>query len=563
MSTTAPAPAAAPTPRIGTGAAGRGADFWLPVAAGAAAAVALGPMLWEIGGRLIDTSYYSHAPFYLAALAALAWWRVRDLPAGGRGAGSVRVAAAAWTVALVLAAYSAWIWTPWGGLVAALLAVAAAAYAWGGGEFWGRVAPCWLAAWLIVPPPVGLDGTVVLWLQGVATRWASAGLDVFGFRHLVAGNVVEAPGGNYFVEEACSGVNGLSAVLAAVALYSVWNRRGLVRTLFTLATAAFWVLVANAVRVAGVVLLADRYDLPVLEGAGHEVIGAVTFAGALLLTASTDRLLLFLVPGRKPAAVEDMSELWTKEDAPGPDAPPARPRDLRPLWACVAAGFVAVAGLQIPRLTGAEAAAVAAAAPDRAAALEALKRVPGAALPESWGGWRKVGFDVVKRERSDLMGEYSHVWAYRKGPTTAMVSMDGPFPDGWHDLRICYRGTGWDCSEVADAERLADGRTTALALEKPAGRRGLVLFSAHTLAGDEPVEPGGPATVGGAFAGRLGLADLFADAAASPPAYQVQVLTEAHRPIGDRERAEVAALLDEMRDRLTAWTPPAGAPPAG
>ena len=541
---------------------------WLPLAAAAAAVVALGPLLGVIGARLWNTSYYSHAPFYLAALAGLAWWRATREGDGVREPGTTWAAAAAWTAVLLLAAASAWIWTPWGGLVAALLALAAGAYTWGGWGLLGRVGGCWAGAWLVVPPPMRLDEWTVLQLQGVATRWASAGLDLIGQRHLVAGNTVEMPGRSYFVEEACSGVNGLMAALAAVSLYMVWNRRGLLRSLVLLAVTAGWVLVCNAVRVTAVVVLEDRFGLPVASGVGHDVLGAITFASALALTASTDRLLLFFAPAHS-LSLARLTAIWRPaaegEDVYG-EAPAVRrgpPPARRSVWAFAAAGFVAVAGLEAVVLVGWEASV---AAPVKVGDLDALKRVPEAALPDEWDGWRKVNFGVVERDRSDLMGALSHVWEYRKGPTTAMISMDGPFPDGWHDLNVCYDVNGWNCGEATPAGGLADGATTAIALEKPAGRRGYVLFSAHALEDDETVSAAAPASLGGAVVGRMGLGEWLAefagDAGARPgsgePVYQVQVLTHAYRDIDDRERASVAALFEEMRGRLTAWRPPAG-----
>ena len=579
MSSAAPPAAAARTaPPIPTGnpspAAGPsvGRIAWLPVAAAAAAVVALAPLLWEIGVRLWDTSYYSHAPFYLAALGGLAWWRITREGDGARRPGSVWTASAMWTVVLIAAGLSAWVWTPWGGLVAALLALAAGAFTWGGWDLLGRVGGCWAAAWLVVPPPLRLDETAVLWLQGVATRWASAGLDLIGERHLVAGNTVEMPGRSYFVEEACSGVNGLMAALAAVALYMVWNRRGLLRSLVLLAVTAAWVVVCNAVRVTAVVVLEDRFGLPVATGLGHELLGALTFAAALGLTASTDRLLLFFAPAHS-LSLRRLGAIWRKptggEDEAYGEAPAARSAAVparRPVWAFAAAGFVAVAGLEAVVLLDR---AGASDGPSREVSLAALKRVPESVLPEEWEGWRQVGFEVVERERSDVMGELSHVWAYRKGETTAMISMDGPFPGGWHDLNMCYRGTGWNCGEATPAGGLGDDVTTAIALEKPAGQQGYVLFSAHAMADDRTLPAGMTGTLGATAVGRVGLQNWIsqfagdAEIGAGEPAYQVQALTQAYREIDEEERAAVAALFEEMRGRLTAWRPSAAGPSAG
>ena len=576
MSGTLPSPLpVAPATASGLESGSSGRRRLLPWVAAAAAAAALGPPLWTLGMRLWETTYYQHVPFYLAALAALAWWRCRGWRAARVRPGSGWVAAGLWAAALLLVIPSVALDTPLGAAVGGLLSIAAAAYTFGGPSLFGRIAPPWAAAWLALPLPLGVDQRFVVRLQALATDWASTALDMLGDRHLVAGTTVEMPGRSFFVEEACSGVNGLFASLAGVALYLVWNRRGLVRSLAVLAASVFWVLAANAVRVTTVVVLVDRYDLPVLTGWGHEALGVLTFAAAIGLTVSTDRFLLFVLPANQ-FSLAKLAALWRPADDAsaareayagddGDDGDGARRGSRsraplrRPLWAAAAAGFGLAAGTHA-LLPAAEPAAVV--DPD------ALKVVPRDALPEEWNGWRQVGFETVEREGDNLttMGARSRIWAYRKGRVTALISMDGPFAHGWHDLQVCYVGNGWTCSDIADFRPAGgDGGAvgdvvTRMDMAKPDGRRGYVTFASHAIDDDAPIGParGDRSALIGRFAPIAALFDesLVASGrqAEREPAYQVQVLVDSYLPLEENEVDAVDRLFAEMRDRLTAWS---------
>ena len=544
---------------------------WLPWVAAVAAVLALGPLLAVIARRLWDTTYYQHAPFVFAAAAFLAWRRTRGRPPAGRRP-SLVTSVSLWAFTLPVCAAGVLLDTPWGALVGALFGVLAAVHTIGGPSLTGRVLPCWALCWLVVPLPFGFDQRLVVGLQALATRSASAGLDLIGYRHLVAGTTVEMPGKSYFVEEACSGINSLYAAMACVAIYLVWNDRGLFRALAILAAAVVWVLAANVVRVAAVVVLVHRFDLPVAEGLGHDLLGALVFAAAILLSLSTDRMLLFVAPEHR-LSLANLVRLWRKPDsatavaydAYGRDADPSGSRSLPaarsarrgPLWIAVAAAFLLLAGVRFALPGSAPAVPVVADADLR------LKPMPADALPATWNGWQQVDFRTTERGRDDRDGQFSRTWFYRKGRLTAAVSMDGPFRDGWHDLQICYTATGWSCDEVTDSrdEARGDGGVhTALQMEKPGGRNGLVLFTSHALADDAPLGP--PETYRIAATRRFAaLRSLWERASEGvgrrvgpEPGYQIQTFVDSYLPLSTDEEEDVEAFFQEMRGRITAWS---------
>ena len=551
---------------------------WLPLGAAVAGGVALGPLWLDIVGRLWDSPRFGHAPLVWAAAAGVGWYRLREdreqrrleraatgaavEPPGPRPIPEVLL----WAPCLLASLGAAWLGTPWLALVAAFLSAPAAVYSLGGSAALRPVLGAWAAVWTTLPPPFRWDERLVLRLQRVAADLASAALDLLGRRHLPAGVTVELPGRSYFVEEACSGVNSLYALLAVTALGLAWAGRGWPRWLILLPAAVVWAVAANAVRVTAAVELSAGYGWPVAEGAGHDVLGVLTFALAAGLTLSADALLAVIVPPRagRPGRGEEVEE----ENGAGAVLP-ARPTLPRPaVWGAIAVLLLAAAGWR-------------SAAPARARPVVAVGEVPDAlkpasedSLPETWNGWRRVGFRNIVRERGHIDGTYSRVWSYRRGPLRAEISMDGPFTDGWHDLQLCYTNGGWTCTDAVDRVLTADGRAaddrgagpsgdvfTRLDLEQPLGRRGLVFFTSYATDDDENLGPD-PAARTKLTARFESFRDLLpADpggAYVREPGYQVQTYVSSYRPLTEGEADAVRALFHEMRDRLAALPRAAG-----
>ena len=136
---------------------------------------------------------------------------------------------------------------------------AALLYAVGGARLFRAALPAWLLLWLIIPPPFELDRQLILWLQSLTTRWASAVLDFLGQYHVLAGNVVEIGGRRLFVEEACSGVNSLFSAAACTLFFVFLVRRPPLHAALLLAASVGWVLAANVVRVAGIAYVLARW----------------------------------------------------------------------------------------------------------------------------------------------------------------------------------------------------------------------------------------------------------------------------------------------------------------
>ncbi len=231
----------------------------------------------------------------------------------------------------------------WLGGVATLGATAAVIYAVGGGALLRPLLPAWGLLLLAIPPPLELDQQVIGTLQTAVSRVSSSVLDLMGVFHLRQGNVIRLADRPLLIEEACSGIHSLFAVLAGMAFLAIWCQRSLARGLALLAAAVTWVILGNILRIVTVVLLAARWQIDVASGWSHEALGLAVFALALGLTVSTDNLISFFVDLRtlpqqgwqeglieEPGAAAAAAPLALPEPIPHhPTSAPTRLPDLR------------------------------------------------------------------------------------------------------------------------------------------------------------------------------------------------------------------------------------------
>ncbi len=151
----------------------------------------------------------------------------------------------------------------------------------------------WMLLWFMVPPPLGTDLTLISELQGLTSRLSSRMLDLLAVDHLMSGNVLHIAERTFLIDEACSGVHSLFALLAAAAVSLVVTSRGVRRGAVLMIMTIVWALLLNLVRVLSIALAYVWYDIDLSEGWVHEGLGLVMFAAAVLLVLSTDQLLHF------------------------------------------------------------------------------------------------------------------------------------------------------------------------------------------------------------------------------------------------------------------------------
>ncbi len=329
----------------------------------------------------------------------------------------------------LLLAFAALARSPYASILALMFNSAGVIFACGGPPLFRALLPAWLCMLLMLPPPLGSDEELLAHLQRVTVRGCERIYEWGGGLCLVSGATIRMPGAEPLgVDRPCSGVNSLFATLACAAIALAWQRRGPLHAALVLAGAVGWVLLANIPRVLAVMLW-NSPTLNLTKGFLHEALGFCTFAIALGLTLSFDRLLLFFNPRRIPDEEADFG------DRPGWSALRARAAVAVPVASVLlAAGIAAVAAFVFFTRNGLPPLDY------RFAANLDYKT----ALPAVIGSWRFDGYKLEKREGelAEGMASRSHLWRYRNGLWEATVALDYPYP-GYHDLQPCYQNLGW------------------------------------------------------------------------------------------------------------------------
>jgi exosortase len=163
-----------------------------------------------------------------------------------------------------------------------------------GGLVWALAGPALLRALtfpisylaLMIPLHTPIDDGITVPLQGIATRMAQAFFEALGWIVVREGNVLQLPRVKLLVEEGCSGIRSLYALIALAVAWVFFVERPTWLRITLVAAALPVAVVANAVRVAVTGVLAYKVDPKYAQGLSHETAGLVVFAiGVAMLLA--------------------------------------------------------------------------------------------------------------------------------------------------------------------------------------------------------------------------------------------------------------------------------------
>ncbi len=225
------------------------------------------PLLVLHGRTLWAREHYQFFPLLLPAALALAYRNLRG--SGPLTPGRPSTSFALFGLALLLLTLGILTVSPWLGAVAAQATLLAAAFSLGGRRLAGRLLPAWLLLWLAIPLPGRLDRQFIATLQQWTSIGASQVLEVAGCLHVRRGNVIDFGGRTILVEEACSGIHSLFAVLACTLFWSARMRRPFLHALLLLLAALPIVLAGNVARIVAVATLDGVGRINLSSGWGH------------------------------------------------------------------------------------------------------------------------------------------------------------------------------------------------------------------------------------------------------------------------------------------------------
>ncbi len=562
-------PVPVPRPLATGGPSVSGSSSWVRLAIFGAILLAHAPLLFVHFQQLWSRPHYQFFPMVLLAFLFLVWTQLSDhhgRPAGRRSLlwGRLLLCASCGLLALGVARISPNIAT-----ISFVLAVAGM-FLELGIPAWGP----WCLLWLLIRIPYGQDLALIQWMQQATTRLSSTALEALKIQHLLNGNVLEFPTQKLFVEEACSGVVSLMAVVACAAILAVWARRSLLHGLLLCLSGIFWAGAMNVVRVVAIAVALDQFQVNLLEGWRHDALGLVIFAVNLIALYSTDRLLLFLLSGIR---MNPMASYWPYvEDNPfvhawncvGDPPPPAgldgdddevlrgyapssaaAPQSQRPTPTLVpemglAVAFVALGAVQAV-------AGIGPFAPQPTISAAALS-LSAESVPQSLAGWELVDFETQERDSFSAFGEHSRIWTFQKRlderTVLTRLSLDFAFPE-WHGLTACYQGIGWtiDSSRRHESDEVGPPIVEA-ALSKPNREYALLLFDLFDAEG-RPYE----APTGILLHPKLRrLLDGDSTPWSLPTYYQAQALSaQLDTPVSEGIREEIRLLFVAFRRQMS------------
>lgn len=498
-------------------------------------ALAFLPAFWVHFGQLAGTEHLSHFPLTILLAAALFFFAAKAFPTPAFRWTTYGIVLAVVSGALLLAAFL--LRSGWVGTLSAIIAF------WAIVELFGRrtardaARAGFIMLFALLQPPFGMDISLVIALQKLASAVASSWLDWQGIANLVTGVVIRTPDSDYLVDEACSGVNSLFAAMTVALFWVLYSRYHWIRSLVFLTAVMFWVLLLNAFRVWAIVYGDQTSSLDLTTEPLHTILGLVTFVGVLLLSASTDWLFAFLLPPETPPEY--------------PEIPPSPVSVRSSTWASI--GGLAVVCFVVLSITFYRPASTAVATgtiPDASL----MPTMSAETLPEKIGTWELRQFDRVERDPSSAFGLISQGWQYHNGDFPIQVSIDGPYT-GWHDLGYCYGAVDWQLRDSHNVE-LATGpgmtpmTCVELNLYRGDGDRSLVMFTSLDSTGAVVRPPASHGTVLRNISNRLGItnAQVTVDGRpVVPPIFQIQMFAQTDAEMDAAQRSSIDLLYDTVR----------------
>lgn len=224
-----------------------------------------------------DMGHGMLVPVAAAYMVWLKWDELKRLPAEPSRLGLLLVLICSLQTLISVAAH--WVWLSRMGFVECVFACVLAIRGW---RTVVTLAYPLTTLLLMVPPPTFVFERITLPLQLLASAIGEWWLEILGFSVFREGNILELAGQKLAVEEACSGIRALLALIFFGVIYNfffvetAWQR-----VLLLLAVVPFAIL-GNAARIVATGL-AGSYRPEWTHGTPHEMAGYVSVSVAALL----------------------------------------------------------------------------------------------------------------------------------------------------------------------------------------------------------------------------------------------------------------------------------------
>jgi exosortase len=236
--------------------------------------LAFWPILLSMYGNWFDEhAYMEHGVLVIPAAIYMAWAKkdkLKTIPRQPSAWGLFLLLCGALQAVLGLAAQ--WVWVGRMAFLVSLVGCIVALFGWR--MVRELIYPlCTLV--LMVAPPTFLFSRLTLSLQLLASRLGETCLEALGYSVLREGNILELVGIKLSVEEACSGIRSLMAIIFMCVLYNYFFVRGWSMKALILIMAIPIAILGNAARIVATGV-ASQYNPALVQGAAHEAFGYVS-----------------------------------------------------------------------------------------------------------------------------------------------------------------------------------------------------------------------------------------------------------------------------------------------
>jgi exosortase len=154
---------------------------------------------------------------------------------------------------------------------------------------------------LMVPLPQSLVNVVAFPLQLLAATAAAEALHGLRIPALIEGNIIHLAHARLFVEEACSGLRSLMALLTLGVVFAYFFRKSNVERAILIASTIPIAILVNAFRVALTGILTHHYGEDAARGVIHDFQGVITFSLAFVVLLLEARAIGWLRRDGEPA----------------------------------------------------------------------------------------------------------------------------------------------------------------------------------------------------------------------------------------------------------------------
>lgn len=468
---------------------------------------------------------YQFFPEAVAAAAYFAWTRNREVSrplVSGQPVLTVFLMAASLAILLLGLA----IWSPWLGAVSSLMAGVGVAWWFGGWAMLRAMTPAFVMLAVIIPPPLGLEVQLGLFLRSMATTLSSHTLHLLGVTHSVEGHVIALPGQKLLVEEACSGINSLMFITAFSLFYMLWRRRQIWCYAILIPAAIAMVVMGNVVRISLGAWLRYHDGLDILTGWKHEWLSIILVVIYIALVIGMEHIL----PRRRASL----------QETPAGNIPYGQTLGKRPSirWAWAAGCVFAILGLfgvfraWEKSREGIE--------PLRMAR-SGLRDNASFQMPGKIGNWIRLESGSPTVNKIESLGLSTLIWTYETREMRAVVALDYPI-SGYHDVAGCYINAGWTIERKEYIAPQTDKPDRIeIEMKKPAGNHGTLWFATMNEQGRRVDEAAPDRNFIGRFV-NLG--------APRETTYRIQLLIVGTKPLDSHGRAEAEKLFVESTSIL-------------